>query len=300
MKNGRFTSDTDWRTEGRVNAIVSLTAIFFLFLLVFLSQANHPGRWSGLGSSSLPPRDRRVVRGTGPALGGDLSSQHLPHHYPPLHGRPPAYERHTAREERRCQGVLAQPAAHNPAPNVVAGSSSLSSTASAASAQASPTTPAQLQVSNPYPGSCSAAANHTAILSLSSGQPEGVSSSSESLTQGGGGGMSLSGGVRRGGGEHHPLSHIPRAVGASSSSSLHSLASRGSPSQSISSSVQAAPQPPTPSSASSSSSSSSTFTGRLGQPPRGPLSLHSYSRKNVFLQHSLHTSELQALTQRDS
>lgn len=264
-------------------------------------ETNHPGRWSGLGSSSsLPPRDRRVVRGAGAALGGDHSNQHLPHHYPPLHSRPPASERHTAREERRCQGVLAQPTAHNPAPNVAVGSSSLSSTTSAVSAQASPTTPAQLQVSNPCPGSGSAAANHTAIPSLSSRQPEGVSSSSESLTQGGGGGMSLSGGVRRGGGEHHPLSHIPRAVGASSSSSLHSLASRGSPSQSISSSVQAAPQPPTPSSASSSSSSSSTFTGRLGQPPRGPLSLHSYSRKNVFLQHSLHTSELQALTQRDS
>uniref|UniRef100_A0A3Q0S7A1 Coiled-coil serine-rich protein 1 n=1 Tax=Amphilophus citrinellus TaxID=61819 RepID=A0A3Q0S7A1_AMPCI len=93
---------------------------------------------------------------------------------------------------------------------------------------------------------------------------------------------------------------IPRAVGTSASSSLHSLASRGSPSPSISSSDQVSPPPPTPSSASSSSSSSSTFTGRLGQPPRGPLSLHSYSRKNVFLQHSLHTAELQALTQRDS
>ncbi|CAF92464.1 unnamed protein product, partial [Tetraodon nigroviridis] len=43
----------------------------------------------------------------------------------------------------------------------------------------------------------------------------------------------------------------------------------------------------------------SIFPGRLGQPPRGPLSLHSYSRKNVFLQHSLHTSELLTLTQRD-
>uniref|UniRef100_A0A3Q4H1S4 Coiled-coil serine-rich protein 1 n=1 Tax=Neolamprologus brichardi TaxID=32507 RepID=A0A3Q4H1S4_NEOBR len=93
---------------------------------------------------------------------------------------------------------------------------------------------------------------------------------------------------------------IPRAVGASASSSLHSLVSRGSPSASISSSEQVSPPPPTPSSTSSSSSSSSTFTGRLGQPPRGPLSLHSYSRKNVFLQHSLHTAELQALTQRDS
>ncbi|KAM9360588.1 serine-rich coiled-coil domain-containing protein 1 [Symphorus nematophorus] len=261
-------------------------------------ETNHPGRWSGLGSSSLAPRDRRVARGVGAAaLGGDLSNQHLPHHYPPLHGRPSASERHTAREERRCQGVLAP----STAPNLAPGSSSLSSATPAVSAQASPTTPAQLQVSNQCPGSSLAAANHTAIPSLSSRQPEGVSSSSESLTQGGGGGVSLSGGVRRGGGgEHHPPSHIPRAVGASSSSSLHSLASRASPSPSISSSVQASPPPPTPSSASSSSSSSSTFTGRLGQPPRGPLSLHSYSRKNVFLQHSLHTSDLQALTQRDS
>lgn len=232
----------------------------------------------------------------GAALGGDLSNQHLPHHYLPLHGRPPASERHTAREERRCQGVLAQSTAHNPAPNLAPACSNLSS------AQASPTTPAQLQVSNQFQASVSAAANHTAIPSLSSRQPLGVSSSSESLTQGGGGGMSVSGGLRRAGGEHHPPSHIPRAIGASSSSSLHSLASRGSPSPSISSPVQASPPPPipTPSPASSSSSSSSTFTGRLGQPPRGPLSLHSYSRKNVFLQHSLHTSELLALTQRDS
>ncbi|XP_035514121.1 serine-rich coiled-coil domain-containing protein 1 [Morone saxatilis] len=264
-------------------------------------ETNHPGRWSGLGSSSLAPRDRRVVRGVGAALGGDLSNQH---YYPPLHGRTSASERHTAREERRCQGVLAQSTAHNPAPNQ--GSSSLSSATSAVSAQSSLTAPAQLQVSHPglspnqCPDSGSAASNHTAIPSLSSRQPEGVSTSSESLTQGGGGGVSLPGGVRRGGGEHQPLSHIPRAVGASSSSSLHSLASRGSPSPSISSSVQASPPLPTPSSATSSSSSSSSFTGRLGQPPRGPLSLHSYSRKNVFLQHSLHTSELQALTQRDS
>uniref|UniRef100_A0A3B4VMQ6 Coiled-coil serine rich protein 1 n=1 Tax=Seriola dumerili TaxID=41447 RepID=A0A3B4VMQ6_SERDU len=272
-------------------------------------ETSHPGRWSGLGSSSiLPPRERRVVRA---ALGGDLSNQHLPYHYPPLHGQPSASERHTAREERHCQGVLAQSTARNPAPNLAPGSSNLSSVISAMSAQASPTTPAQLQVShlgpspNQCPGSGLAAANHTVIPSLSSRQPEAVSSSSESLTLGGGGGVSLSGGVRRGGGggggEHHPLSHIPRAVGASASSSLHSLASRGSPSPSISSSDQASPPPPTPSSASSSSSSSSTtFTGRLGQPPRGPLSLHSYSRKNVFLQHSLHTAELQALTQRDS
>ncbi|XP_040898058.1 serine-rich coiled-coil domain-containing protein 1 [Toxotes jaculatrix] len=262
-------------------------------------ETSHPGRWSGLGSSSLATRDRRVVRGVGAALAGDPSNQHLLHHYPPLHSQPPASERHTVREERHCQGVLAQSTARNPAPNLAPGSSNLSSAISALSTQASPTTP------GPSPNQCTGsglvAANHTAIPSLSSRQPEGVSSSSESLTPGGGGGgVSLSGGVRRGGGEHHPPSHIPRAVGASASSSLHSLASRGSPCPSISSSDQASPPPPTPSSASSSSSSSTTFTGRLGQPPRGPLSLHSYSRKNVFLQHSLHTAELQALTQRDS
>lgn len=269
-----------------------------------MQQTNHPGRWSGLGnSSSLAPRHQRVVRGLGAALGGDLSNQHLPHHHPPLHGRTTASERHTAREERHCQGVLAQSTARNPVLSPSPGSSNLSSATSAASAQASSTTPAQLQVSHPgvcpnqHPGSAVGAANHTPVPSLSSKQPEGVSSSSESLTPG----VSLSGGVRRGGGDHHPQSHIPRAVGASISSSLHSLASRGSPSPSVSSSDQASPPPPTPSSASSSSSSSSsTFTGRLGQPPRGPLSLHSYSRKNVFLQHSLHTAELQALTQRDS
>lgn len=267
-------------------------------------ETNHPGRWSGLGnSSSLAPRDRRVVRGLGPALGGDLSSQHLPHHH--LHGRSAASERHTAREERHCQGVLAQSTVRNPSLNPSLGSSNLSSATSASSAQGSSTTSAQLQVSHPglspnqYPGSVVVAANHTPVPSLSSKQPEGVSSSSESLAPGGGG-VSQSGGVRRGGGDHHPQSHIPRAVGASASSSLHSVASRGSPSPSISSSDQASPPPPTPSSASSSSSASSTFTGRLGQPPRGPLSLHSYSRKNVFLQHSLHTAELQALTQRDS
>ncbi|XP_042344695.1 serine-rich coiled-coil domain-containing protein 1 [Plectropomus leopardus] len=270
-------------------------------------EISHPGRWSGLGSSSsLVSRDRRAARGVGAALGGDLCNQHLPHHYPPLHGRPPASERHAAREERHCQGVLAQPTARNPAPNLAQGSSNSSCATSAVSAQSSLTTPAQLQVSHPglspnqCPGSGSAAANHTAVPSLSSRLPEGVSSSSESLISGGGGGgVSLSVGARRGGGEHHPPSHIPRAVGASASSSLHSLASRGSPSPSISSSIQASPPPATPSSASS-SSSSSTFTGRLGQPPRGPLSLHSYSRKNVFLQHSLQTAELQALTQRDS
>ncbi|KAM6965440.1 LOW QUALITY PROTEIN: serine-rich coiled-coil domain-containing protein 1-like [Aplochiton taeniatus] len=73
---------------------------------------------------------------------------------------------------------------------------------------------------------------------------------------------SLSGGVRR---LEHPPSQIPRAVGAGSSAAP----SRSSP-------------------------------WRLGQPPRGPLSLHMYSRKNVFLHHSLHTAELQALAQHDS
>ncbi|XP_041081932.1 serine-rich coiled-coil domain-containing protein 1-like isoform X1 [Polyodon spathula] len=43
----------------------------------------------------------------------------------------------------------------------------------------------------------------------------------------------------------------------------------------------------------------STFKGRLGQPPRGPLSLHMYSRKNVFLQHTLQTAELQSLSPHD-
>lgn len=43
----------------------------------------------------------------------------------------------------------------------------------------------------------------------------------------------------------------------------------------------------------------STFTGRLGQPPRGPISLHMYSRKNVFLHHNIHTAELQTLGQQD-
>lgn len=248
------------------------------------------------------------------ALVGDLSNQHFPQHYPPLHSRPSASERHTAREERHHQGVLAQSAARNPVLNLAPGSSNLSSATSAASAQSSCTTPAQLQVSHPglSQNQClvsnSVAGTHSPVTSLSSKLLEGVSSSSaESLTPGGGGGASLPGGGRRGGGagagggqDHHPPSQIPRAVGASASSSLHSLVSRGSPSASISSSEQVSPPPPTPSSASSSSSSSSTFTGRLGQPPRGPLSLHSYSRKNVFLQHSLHTAELQALTQRDS
>lgn len=43
----------------------------------------------------------------------------------------------------------------------------------------------------------------------------------------------------------------------------------------------------------------STFTGRFGQPPRGPISLHTYSRKNVFLHHNLHTTEFQTLGQQD-
>nr|XP_055152970.1 serine-rich coiled-coil domain-containing protein 1 isoform X1 [Symphalangus syndactylus] len=43
----------------------------------------------------------------------------------------------------------------------------------------------------------------------------------------------------------------------------------------------------------------STFTGRFGQPPRGPISLHMYSRKNVFLHHNLHSTELQTLGQQD-
>uniref|UniRef100_A0A1A8BAA5 Coiled-coil serine-rich protein 1 n=2 Tax=Nothobranchius kadleci TaxID=1051664 RepID=A0A1A8BAA5_NOTKA len=246
-------------------------------------EISHPGRWSGLGSS-LAPRDRRVVRGLGAAVGGDHSNQHHPYYYPPLYGRASASDRHTAREERLPpKGVLAQSTTRNPALNL---SPEYSTTPSA---QTSSVSPAQ-------PGS----ANHTPASFLSSKQADGVSSSSESLTPGGGGGsgVSLSGGVKRGGGDHHPPSLIPRSFGASTSSSLHSLASRGSPSGNNSSSEQTSPSPPIPSSASS--STSSTFTRRLGQPPRGPLSLHSYSRKNVFLQHSLHTAELQALTQRDT
>lgn len=267
----------------------------FLFLCL-LSQTSHPGRWSGHGSSSssLAQRDRRASRGVGGAPGGDPSNQHFSHHHPSLHSRPSASERHTAREERlRCQGALAQ----STAPVLASGASSAATTV-----LASPAPPSQVTHPGPHPNQCtgagSAADNHSSIPSLTSRQSEVVSSSSESLNPAGAGGVSQSGGVKRGGGEHHLTSHIPRAVGASSSSSLLSLASRGSPSPSISSTAQASPPPRTPSSASS--SSSSTFTGRLGQPPRGPLSLHSYSRKNVFLQHSLHTSELQALTQRDS
>ncbi|XP_058492325.1 serine-rich coiled-coil domain-containing protein 1 [Solea solea] len=262
-------------------------------------ETTHPGRWSGLGScSSLAPRDRRAMRGLGAALGGDLCNQHLPYHYPPLHS---PSEILTVREERHCQGVLAPFSTRNPAPNLAPGSSTLSSAISAVSVQSSPHTPAQLQVSHPglSPNQCPSSGSSAANLTTGPSQPAKVTSSSESLTPagggGGGGGVSVSCGVRRGGGEHHPHSHIPRAIGASASSSLHSLASRGSPSPSISLSDPASPSPPTPP-----SSSSATFTGRLGQPPRGPLSLHSYSRKNVFLQHSLHSAELQALTQRDS
>ncbi|KAI1900233.1 hypothetical protein AGOR_G00047890 [Albula goreensis] len=88
-----------------------------------------------------------------------------------------------------------------------------------------------------------------------------------------------------------PVSQIPRAVAGSSSS----LPARGSPSRSLSSDSERGPRSergPMP-------RQPSSFTGRLGQPPRGPLSLHMYSRKNVFLQHSLHTAELQALAQQD-
>ena len=219
----------------------------------------------------------------GAALGGDLTNQHLPQHYPSPQGHPPASERPAAREERRCQGVLAQAAAHNP-PNRAPTSSSLSSTTTPLSAQPHLTSESSASVS--------AAATQNVVPYVSSRLSEGASSSSESLAPG----ANLAGGVRRAGGEHHPPSHIPRAIGSGSSSSLHSLASRGS----ASSSAQASPPASTSLPASSSSSTSSTFTGRLGQPPRGPLSLHSYSRKNIFLQHSLHTSELLALTQRDS
>uniref|UniRef100_A0A3B3CUG3 Coiled-coil serine-rich protein 1 n=1 Tax=Oryzias melastigma TaxID=30732 RepID=A0A3B3CUG3_ORYME len=172
-------------------------------------------------------------------------------HYTPLHGRPTASERHTAREERHSQPALTQSAVRNPVLNFAPGPSKLST------AQASPTTSPQLQAFQSSPNQLPES-NNTAPP-LCSKQPEAVSSSSESLTpEKGPGGSNV---------------HIPRSVGASTSSSLHSLTSKAS---------------------------SSSFTGRLGQPPRGPLSLHSYSRKNVFLQHSLHTAELQALTQRDS
>lgn len=262
-----------------------------LALFVPLFQLSHPGRWSGLGnSSSLAPRDRRVVRAVGPALGGDLANQHHLCHYTPLHGRPTASERHTAREERHSQPALTQSAVRNPVLNFAPGPSKLST------AQASPTTSPQLQAFQSSPNQLPES-NNTAPP-LSSKQPEAVSSSSESLTPEKGPGGSNVSGVRRGGGDHLPPSHIPRSVGASTSSSLHSLTSKGSPSQSQS--TLSTDQVSISTSNPSSTASSSSFTGRLGQPPRGPLSLHSYSRKNVFLQHSLHTAELQALTQRDS
>ncbi|XP_052420095.1 serine-rich coiled-coil domain-containing protein 1 isoform X2 [Carassius gibelio] len=91
--------------------------------------------------------------------------------------------------------------------------------------------------------------------------------------------------------EHPGPSQIPRAVAGSSMS----LPSKASPSRSLSSDSERGPRSergPIP-------RLQSSFTGRLGQPPRGPLSLHMYSRKNVFLQHSLHTAELQALAQQD-
>ncbi|KAL1269783.1 hypothetical protein QQF64_032072 [Cirrhinus molitorella] len=91
--------------------------------------------------------------------------------------------------------------------------------------------------------------------------------------------------------EHPGQSQIPRAVAGSSVS----LPSKASPSRSLSSDSERGPRSergPIP-------RLQSSFTGRLGQPPRGPLSLHMYSRKNVFLQHSLHTAELQALAQQD-
>ncbi|TSL10186.1 Serine-rich coiled-coil domain-containing protein 1 [Bagarius yarrelli] len=77
--------------------------------------------------------------------------------------------------------------------------------------------------------------------------------------------------------EHPGPSQIPRAVVSGSSCSLSSDSERLGMSR-----------------------PHSSFSGRLGQPPRGPLSLHMYSRKNVFLQHSLYTTELQALGQQDA
>ncbi|XP_048065654.1 serine-rich coiled-coil domain-containing protein 1 isoform X2 [Megalobrama amblycephala] len=91
--------------------------------------------------------------------------------------------------------------------------------------------------------------------------------------------------------EHPGPSQIPRAVAGSSVS----LPSKASPTRSLSSDSERGPRSergPIP-------RLQSSFTGRLGQPPRGPLSLHMYSRKNVFLQHSIHTAELQALAQQD-
>ncbi|XP_035640733.2 serine-rich coiled-coil domain-containing protein 1-like isoform X1 [Oncorhynchus keta] len=100
----------------------------------------------------------------------------------------------------------------------------------------------------------------------------------------------------------YPASQIPRAVGVGTAvwGSSSSLQSRGSPCRSsLSSDSERAPVPIPCQPSLSTSSSSSSFTGRLGQPPRGPLSLHMYSRKNVFLQHSLYTAEPQSLAQHD-
>ncbi|KAI7797374.1 putative serine-rich coiled-coil domain-containing protein 1 [Triplophysa rosa] len=91
--------------------------------------------------------------------------------------------------------------------------------------------------------------------------------------------------------DHPGPSQIPRVVAGS----ITSLPGKASPSRSLSSDSERGPRSergPLP-------RLQSSFTGRLGQPPRGPLSLHMYSRKNVFLQHSLHTAELQALAQQD-
>ncbi|XP_023692419.1 serine-rich coiled-coil domain-containing protein 1 isoform X1 [Paramormyrops kingsleyae] len=97
-----------------------------------------------------------------------------------------------------------------------------------------------------------------------------------------------------------PISQIPRAVQGASGSGLGGRA--GSPSQgSQSSDSERGPRGGSERAAMSRQApATASFTGRLGQPPRGPLSLHMYSRKNVFLQHSLHTAELQALAQQDS
>ncbi|XP_051951128.1 serine-rich coiled-coil domain-containing protein 1 [Xyrauchen texanus] len=91
--------------------------------------------------------------------------------------------------------------------------------------------------------------------------------------------------------EHMGPSLIPRVLAGSSMS----LPSKASPSRSLSSDSERGPR----SERGALPRLQSSFTGRLGQPPRGPLSLHMYSRKNVFLQHSLHTAELQALAQQD-
>lgn len=91
--------------------------------------------------------------------------------------------------------------------------------------------------------------------------------------------------------DHPGPSQIPRVFAGS----ITSLPSKASPSRSLSSDSERGPRSergPLP-------RLQTAFTGRLGQPPRGPLSLHMYSRKNVFLQHSLHTAELQALAQQD-